>query len=118
MLVRRVSAVAVVAAMVAVTGCGGGGADTDSTRPSAGTSSTTTTPAPAVYDLAALKAARTEKSSDSSGDEGLLVATVTLVSGTTTAGAFVSLSASGCAPDAAVDLADRLVRDYLDRLPG
>lgn len=61
---------------------------------------------------------RTEKSSDSADDEGLLVASLTLANGTNRAGAFVSLSAAGRDPDAAVDLADRLVREYLDRLQG
>ena len=59
---------------------------------------------------------RTEVSSDSEKDQGLLVSTIKLVNGQASVVAFVSLSAAGRAPTAAKDLADVLVHDYLVRL--
>lgn len=61
-------------------------------------------------------ARRTETSSRSKTDQGLLIATISLSSGRTSVTAFVSLSAAQREPDAAVDLADGLVRDYIERL--
>lgn len=59
---------------------------------------------------------RTEVSSDADTDQGLLVAMSSLSSGTNRVAAFVSLSAAERDPDAAADLADSLVREYIERL--
>lgn len=61
-------------------------------------------------------AARTEFASDAKSDQGLLIATVHVASGRTSVTVFVSLSAAGREPGAATELADNLVRSYLQRL--
>jgi hypothetical protein len=63
-----------------------------------------------------MAADRTEVASHAKSDQGLLIGMIHLANGRTSVTVFVSLSAAGRESGAAVDLADSLMRSYLQQL--